>query len=272
MKTSISTHDAKYIYEKSRVHSVIAYINKLSKTHFEICGKSEEIYPELKGKNNWDWVCIDKNTKTELAVEVKKITNQLTEEKSSILWALISEVQENINSLRLLVGQFHLSLDFNADDDLHLGIKKMLELSKVLQDTIIEESINLNIGDTRNLIPAIQQKISFTVPESLWIRLIKTANDEQMLTKDRFIITTNGVNFDETELVEFSKLVNNANRQLAIAKPRKALLLLIEEGFRHKDAASIKRALSSLNPVIYKDISQIYYISGNEIEEISLTN
>ena len=65
--------DRKKKWEREHVHRVLNYHNQKYGTHITICGKTQDVRPDLKGQSDWDWVCCDKKTSYEVAIEVKRL-------------------------------------------------------------------------------------------------------------------------------------------------------------------------------------------------------
>jgi hypothetical protein len=273
---SNTTQQRKNEWEKRHVQSVLDFYNCKYDTHFVVLGKSTDIYPELIKQSNrhldWDWVCTDPQTGNEFAVEVKRITDQKAEEKSHILWQLLTEVQNNLNNNRVLQGTFHLSSNFSMSFDLPFSKNNKNELKEVLYNIILEESQKLEVGKEIGLTSKVQRQLSFRLPELTLFILHKIDAQNSYLSKGSGIGTVGSINFDEEELEEFQRLLIHANMQLGTANPRNTLLVIIEEGFRHKDPDTITDAFSRISPEYYLNIDQVYFISGKEVAEIQLPN
>lgn len=65
---------------------VIDYHNRKYGTGIVIVGICQEIYPELEGKLNWDWVCID----------IKRVENYQLRERFSVLKQIFNELSNNL--------------------------------------------------------------------------------------------------------------------------------------------------------------------------------
>ena len=121
--------------EKKRVQRALDYHNKKNGTHITIKGRTQDVYPHLKGKSDWDWVCYDTETSEEVAVEVKNFTDPKLEEKSNIIWQLLEEVKDSLSGK--LPGTFFLSID--TPKDYYLPFNKQenkQELINVLYDIV----------------------------------------------------------------------------------------------------------------------------------------
>ncbi len=265
--------DSKNNWEKKRVQRVLDNHNTKYKTHLLIKDKSENVYPHLKGQMNWDWVCYDTETEDEIAIEVKRITNPKLEEKSNILWQLLEKVQKSLSENGILTGTFLISFDIPRDSSLLFGGKEnRQELQDTLYRTICEVSQVLNPGDEKDLIPQIQEQLSFKLPDSTSSILHKLSDQGSIIIKSPGMIGAESIDFDATELEEFKQLISYANEQLRKSNTKKTILVLIEEGYRPKDPPEVAEAFTKIDPISYSHINNIYFVSGEEVAEITLPN
>lgn len=259
-------------WEKRRVQRVLNYCNKKHGTHIIIQGKSDTVYPELKGQLNWDWVCNDTQTKDEIAVEVKRLTDSKIEEIYNTLWQLFTEVQDNLNKRNLLPGVFHMSFIISPSLDKSISRNDKKELKLVLYNIISEEVQKLQIGEEILLTPQIKKLLSFELPALTSATLHKLGIKDSHISKGSGIIKWGNILFSEKELAEFQQLVTRANEQLGKSKPRKTFLITVEEGFRHKDPTAVTDAFSRMKPECYSNIDYIYFVQGKKIAEICPPN
>jgi hypothetical protein len=261
----------KNVWEKEHVQRVLNYHNNKYGTQIKIKDKSDDVYTHLKGQTNWDWVCQDTKTNDEIAVEVKRITNPKLEEKSHILWQLLEEVQKSLNESGILKGTFHISCDVPRDSSLLFGGKKnRQELRDTIYRTICEVSRVLNPGDENNLIPLIQRQISFKLPDSTSLTLHKLSDQESTISKGSGMTGFESPNFNLKEIEKFEHLIQKANEQLEMSKAKKTFLVLIEEGYRPINPDEIKEAFYKIEPTSYSQISNVYFVRGEEVTEITL--
>jgi len=71
--------DRKEEWEREHVQRALDAHNKKYGTHIVIKDRTTDIYPVLKDQINWDWVCHDTKTDEEIAIEVKKLTDEKLE-------------------------------------------------------------------------------------------------------------------------------------------------------------------------------------------------
>ena len=90
--------DRKEEWERKRVQRVLDYHNKKYKTHIAIKGRATDVYPYLKDQLNWDWVCYDIETGDEVAVEVKKLTDEKLEVRHNTIGDVLEEIKNDLSN------------------------------------------------------------------------------------------------------------------------------------------------------------------------------
>lgn len=263
--------DLKYEWERDHVQRVLDFKNSCCGSQIKIKGKAVDVYPQLKGQSNWDWVCYDEKTGEEIAVEVKRITDTKIEEKSSIMWQLLREIQHILNESKILPGIFSLSLDIPQDYSLPFRISNNRQ---VLRDTIIKvvqkAAQTLELNEELDLAPQIQGQLSFKLPDFTPLTLYKLSDQGSAIYKSSGVTGGGSIEFDESELEEFELLVTHSNEQLKLAKVKETFLVIIEEGFRHKDPPEIEAAFAKIKLESHSEIRHVYFVRGKEVAEISL--
>ncbi|MFC1990109.1 hypothetical protein ACFLVW_06105 [Chloroflexota bacterium] len=256
-------------WEREHVQRVLDYHNKKYGTHIAICGKTQDVRPDLKGKSDWDWVCYDTGTQEEIAVEVKRITDSRLEEKSNMMWQLLEDVRDSLSGK--LPGTFFLSI--NIPQDYYPPFNKQAnkqEFKRVLYDAVYKTAQKLKLGKTEDLEPQIKKQLPFALPDISPIDLHKFSDEGNTLYKGSGSIGWGSISFDSSELEEFEKIVAKANEQLREANMKETFLVLIEEGHRPKDPPEVADALKNINRDSYSEIRQVYFIRGDEVAEIPL--
>ncbi len=106
-------------WNKGFVQRVMDAHNASYGTHLGFIGFAEDTYPELRGKNIWDWVCREQTSGVETAVEVKRVTRQLAErtysELTTVGQAICAEVRDKLR------GVFSLWVNFPTPARLQSG-------------------------------------------------------------------------------------------------------------------------------------------------------
>ena len=246
------------------------YHNDKYKTHIVIKGKATDVYPNLRGQSNWDWVCCDEKTSDEIAVEVKRLTDPELEELGNIIWQILIKVKGILSNE--LPGIFYLHVNAPKNYVLPLKQENVKELTDVLRDVIYNASQKLHLNSKKDLKPKINKKLSFSLPNGFRCILHKIDNKGSMLTFDSGQTGWKPPEFTESELEKFEELVSTANEQLKKADVQETFLVFIEEGYRPINARDITKALESLKPASYSDIKYVYLVSGEQVAEIFLPN
>ncbi len=211
--------DSKNIWERDHVQRVLDFHNSKYGSHIKIKGKAIDVYPHLIGQPNWDWVCYDTETREEIAIEVKRITDPKIEEKSKIVWQLLGEIQHSLNESETLPGTFSLFLDIPQDYRLPFRrSNNRQELRETIYEAVQEAAPKLKLGDEIDLVPQLQSGLSFKLPYLSLLTLHKTNDQGSAIIKSSGITGWGSIHFDETELEDFQLLVTHANEQLRKAK------------------------------------------------------
>lgn len=251
------------------VQRVLDYHNNKYGTHITICGKTQNVRPELKGKSDWDWVCCEIETSDEIAIEVKRITEQRAEERERVIYDLLHEMRIKITGR--LKGYFILSVNI---DEYYFPFKKHPENKQifmtVLSDAIEKTAQRLKIGEVEDLAPQINERIPFNLPNIMFFDLEKLDSDVSVLQLNLMIGGSWSIGFNKLELEKFEGLVSHANEQLRSSCTDKTFLVLIEEGHRPINPPEIVEAFTGINARSYSEIKHVYFVRGEEVEEIPL--
>ncbi len=266
-----TTEDRKEEWERKHVQHVLDSHNKKYGVHIEIKDKTTNIYPNLKGELNWDWVCYDTETGEEIAVEVKRVTDPELEEKSHIMWQLLREVQSDCSKSKQLPGTFTLAIDIPQSYYLPFDRKRNRQKFKdILCNAILRAAKTLKLGETKDLIPQVAKRSPLVSTNLLVLDLHKLSDEGNFLYKSSGTTGWDSIHFDKTQLEEFEQLVLHANEQLKKSSRKETFLVLIEEGYRPKDPDEIAEAFTKINAGSYSKIRHVYFIRGKEITKIPL--
>jgi len=266
--------DKKDRWEKERVQRVLNHHNKKYGTHITIKDKAENVYTELKGQSNWDWVCQDTKSGEEIALEVKKLTDFKLEERRKIIWDILEEIKDDLSDK--LPGTFYLDIDIPNNYYLPLRGQHNKQIFKdVVYETILQVAQILKLDEERHLTPQIIKQLPFSLPESFSCSLHKISKEGSLLVRGSGGMGVWSLKLNKHELNKFMQLVSHANEQLRLAQNkfniRQTLLVIIEEGLRITDCDTVVDALKRIDRARYSNINHIYYVSGEELEEIPLT-
>lgn len=256
--------------ERMRVQRVLDCHNLKYGTYIVIKGRTTDIYPELKGQVNWDWVCYEKKTGCEIAVEVKSITEEKLEAKAQAVYNLLQEVRNNL--LNQLPGAFALFVSVPDDYDLPFrGRPENRErLKDAISEVIQEWAQRLDVGEKIDLTSKINKRLPFELPITVFLDLRKLDKEGHFLGLEPMIAASVSIGFDERELESFEQIVLHANCQLRRSNAKDTFLVLIEEGFRPIDPAEIVEAFDDMNNASYSEMRHVYFIRGKEVSEIPL--
>ena len=260
---------------RKHVQRVLDYHNKNYQAHIIIKGKSIDVYPELKGRINWDWFCYDAKTGGEIAVEVKRITDPKLERRDNTIWQLLEEIRNDLSNK--LPGTFVLYIDVPKNFYLPIGKTKepriRQELRNALCKAICETAQRLKLEEDRGLTPHITGQLPFALPDSFFCALQKVSNEGSALKLGSGVTDFWSWELNKHELKKFEKLVSHANNeQLKVAKKefnvKETFLVFICEGLRLVGQYTVADALKRINPDSYSRINHVYYVSGEEVAEI----
>jgi hypothetical protein len=257
-----------WLWERTRVQRVLNYHNDKHKTYIIIKGRTTDIYTQLQGQLNWDWVCCDSETNVEIAVEVKKLTDEKLEVRQNIIWEVIEDIKNELSCK--LSGEFVLYITSPKNYQLPLqGKENKQKFKDIISQAIIEKSQTLKLEDKIDLTPQITTESSLSAPNHFFFELHKSSDEGSALYQSSGVVGSWSPSLNKHELEKFIELVSHANEQLKQAtNAKQTFLIIIEEGLRITTHGTVIMAFKQIDHTIYSHIDYIYYISGKEIEEI----
>lgn len=262
--------DRKVEWEKKRVQRVLDYHNNKYSTHIVIKGRTTDVYHNLKGQLNWDWVCCEIETDDEFAIEVKKLTDPKLEGRGKMIWDILEEIKDNLSNK--LPGIFVLGINISPKNYyLPLrGQQNKQKFKNVLCDAIFQTAQTLKLKEERGLTPQISRQLPFALPDSFFCALQKVSDEGSALALGSGVVGFWSLQLNERELREFEKNVAKANKQLKKANVKETFLVIIEEGLRLATPYTVTDAFKRINCDSYSYINRIYYVSGEEVAEVPL--
>lgn len=269
MMMNETQQDRKDEWEKKRVQRVLDYHNRKYGTHIVIKDRTTKIYPHLEGQLNWDWVCYDTKTGEEIAVEVKKLTDEKLEVRHNTIGDVLEEIKNDLSNK--LPGSFSLDISISPEDYyLPLwGQHSKQKFKSVLCEVIFKAAQTLKLEEERGLTPQLIGQLPFALPESFFCALCKVSDKGSALYISSGVIGSWSPRLNEHELKNFEELVSHANEQLKQAtNAKQTFLVIIEEGLRLTIPDTVAMALEQINPDSYSHINHIYYVSGEKVVEI----
>jgi len=260
-------------WEKQRVQRVLKYHNNQYGTNIMIKGKAEDIYPELKGQPNWDWVGHDTKSGEEIAIEVKKLTDFRLEERGSIIWGILEDIKDDLSNK--LPGTFYIYIDIPKDYRLALNQKNKNILVETLQNAILVTAQRMGVGEKVDLRAKIEDELTSKLPNRFMCTLIKISEEDSKIGLGSGVTGFWSRELNKRELKQFRQLISHANNeQLRVAKEefnvKEIFLVFICEGLRLANRYTLADAIKRINCDSYSRINHIYYVSGEKVVEIPL--
>ena len=252
--------------ERNQVQDILDHHNR--KYGVQIKDRVAAIYPNLGNQPGWDWVCYDPGTGDEIALVVKRLTEESPEEMGDIIRVVLAEMEDSLDGK--LTGTFSLDVEIPSDycfprKNGKIQWNKVHEFRRLLASVIYDKAPTLRLEEQRDLTSQITNKLSFALPESFRCRLKKTGYGGSVLN-----ISHEQAGYPALETEEFEHLVSQANEQLRTAGARQKWLLLIEEGDRSVDPAALAEGLVRISPENRSEITRFYCLGGGEVVEIML--
>lgn len=240
--------------------------------------KAEKVFPELKGKVNWDFVATPKsnNEGQKLALEVKRVIRPHFRIQRSQWSGLLSQVNRNLP--KVVNGKFVITTPVNLHPPkgtryhvLNLNKSSEGQLVVALADVIGKNAPHIKIHETKDLGTEILQQF----PD--WPRRMKNACEfELMKTADEgFCIEIAGFlggMFHEEEALREAIRKLDMNTQLQLAREKgfaRTFLLLDLNSMFDWSPDSVRRALLDIN-FESPDTSKIYLVqvSNKKVAEV----
>lgn len=265
--------DRKDKWEREHVQRVLDYHNRKYGAHIEIKDKATNIYPNLEGQLNWDWVCHDTKTGDEIAVEVKKLTDEELEVRHNTIGDVLEEIKNDLSNK--LPGTFLIGSSSPTNWNIPLrGQQNKQKFKSVLCEAIFQTAKTLKLEEEQALTPQIIGQLPFTLPDSFFCALQKVSDEGSALYKSFGFVGVWPRQLNNHELVKFEELVSHGNEQLKVAKDKfkvkETFLVIIEEGLRITLPSTIPDAFNSISHNSYSYIDHAYCVSGEEVTEIPL--
>ncbi len=263
-------------WERTHVQRVLDYHNKKYKTHIAIKGRATDVYPCLEGQLNWDWVCCDTETGEEIAIEVKRLTEQALEAKDNMTWQLLEKVRDSLSEK--LPGTFSLHVNVPGDYDLPIkGQKDKQELQDLLCTMIDRTAPRLQVGEEVdlkrkiNILLRIMKKEGkrFYIPRGVVsCKLYKNSDEGSVLALSPGLMWWQSPEIKDAELEQWEQMVSHANEQLQKANVKETFLVFIE-GHSGREPSALEKAFSSIKQESYSGIKYVYFVMG-KVTEIPL--
>jgi hypothetical protein len=217
-------------------------------------------------------VCYDIETGDEIAVEIKKLTDEKLEVRHNTIWDVLEEIKNDL--LNKLPGTFSLGISISPKG-YYLPLRGQHSKQKfksVLCEAIFKTAQMLKLEEERALTPQIIGQLPFALPGSFFCALHKLSDEGSILRLSSGITGFWPPGLNSRELAKFEELVSHANEQLKQAtNAKQTLLAIIEEGLRLTIPDTVAMAIRKINPDSYSHIDHIYYVSGGEVIEIPLS-
>lgn len=243
-------------WQRHFVEAVIQHHNSTYVTHITLKGRCESFYPALRGDQRWDWVCEDNTSGKEIAVEVKKLMNKKLKERDSIAYREIYIPLQNMLNGKL-PGTFRLILHIK-EGDLPLNANQKTKLINDLEREIIEVAPGLKLKESYQL----AEKFTTELRTGLSVSLTKVKDSNSKLVPSlNFAWWGNNLLRGNELHVNFKKLVQNANRQLGIAREKginSTFFIVIMDEYGDSSIQELQDVLHDLAPTDYSNIDFCY--------------
>ena len=255
--------------EKTVARLALECHNSTYSTGFSLRGRAEDVFPELRGQENWDWVCIDGSSGEEGAVEVKRLTREFPEKVAGYLRKLGQAVSHKLRdgltaSYLVRVGMLGPDVKMSSR-----ARRQLIDgLASLLLDMIPQTSQDKHAS---RLIRA-DHPLSHLLPSGSWLDLHKI-DDAQLKPEARgnhflhidFGWASHGATgrLPDEELVKFQKLVEKGNQQLGLAKQRgirQTFFVLAELGYSGAEPEAVESSLSNPSLSDYCHGEHIYLV------------
>ena len=256
--------------------------NSAYSTGFLLRGRAEDVYPDLRGQQNWDWVCIDDSSGIEGAIEVKRLTKELPEKVHGYFRKVGRDVSSKVGDR--LSGSFLLYVDILDPQHVKMDSEARQGLINGLANVVLEMAAK--VSDDKPLTSEVRDNgpLSEVLPQGSCLDLhkIDPSGLKPEARRTNFLhINFGWASFGATErlsgheFVDLQKLVRNANDQLGVAKQRgirETFLVLAELGYSGADPNAVESTLHGLDPSEYCRMNHIYLVGFNPARRIGGTH
>ena len=242
-------------WQRHFVEAVIQHHNSTYSTHITLKGRCESFYQALTGDQRWDWVCMDDTAGTEIAIEIKRLMKENLKERNALLLHEIGiPLQESLRGK--IPGTFALQLGMK-EGKLPLNEKQRTELLSALEREIIQVAPELKLRESYQLV----EKFTPELRAGLSVSLTKVSNsNSELRPRLHFGYWKNILQGKEVQ-AKLEKLVQNANRQLGIARNmdiRETFLIVIMDEYGHSSVQELQDVLGGLAPSDHSNIHFCY--------------
>jgi hypothetical protein len=256
-------------WQKPYIQRVLDYHNQKYSRNIILEGRCEEIHPELKGKHCWDWSAIDMDNGGKVAIEVKRLTTPLLQERFSELDKICHELSGELSGV--LKGVFIL---FTEVSEAHFDLKgaNKQQLKENLKELILKEAQSLGAGRKKDLTTELIERLPEVLPQHCYFRLHTLDNEGSYLSP--CVGSAWAAPYRELQgedLVEFQKLVQSANQQLGEAKAKgisDTFLIIIEIWFSGAEADVLQATLRNFDPGDFPHIKFLYLVGAVSLPNI----
>jgi len=261
-------------WQKSYVQRVLDYHNQKHSTSIAITGRYEKIHPELQGGRGWDWVCHDKSHGSEIAIEVKRLTNPQLQERFSVLDEICHELSGELSGD--LKGVFILFTEVSEEEHFDLKGANKQRIKENLNELILREAQSLGTGSEKDLTTELRARLPEVLPQDCYFKLHKLDSEGSYLAPDVGVAwSAPSEELQGEDLVKFQKLVQSANQQLAEAKAKgisDTFLIILEIWFSGAEADVIQKTLHHLELHDLRFIKHVYHVGHSSVSCIWLND
>jgi hypothetical protein len=242
-------------WQEHFVEAVIQHHNSNYSTSITLKGRCESCYPTLRGDQRWDWVCMDDVASTEIAIEIKRLMKENLKKQEAFLQHEISiPLQDSLRGK--LPGTFRLQIGMK-EGKLLLKEKKKKEFLSALEREIIEVASDLRLREIYQLGEKFTPQLEYGL--SIYLTKVNDSNSK-LVAGLSFGWFGNLLKGNEIQ-INLKKLIQNANRQLEIARSMSVqgtFLVIIMDEYGYSSVQELQHVLQGLVSFDYSNIDYCY--------------
>jgi hypothetical protein len=229
------------------------YYNPTEGTNFKIIGKTENVYPYLKGQTRYDWVCRD--NEKELAIEIARVFYSEEEEKD---WNGAKDV-----IIEKLAPKVASTLLFPIKVDLPIPLPTRREELREFLSRLYSRIVSI-VGSL-----AEGKHQDFTI-DGFKCRVHRRTYGRPSVTFCfRYLRPRRPIGMRNAARREILKKL--CKKQLVKAPPDITRILLVDNRIPGLQVSIVKECIQSLPDAYFENVDKIYFVNwayGSDIQEV----